>query len=56
MKVTTVKSGETVVIGEGRDQITVKINWIRGNVVSLAIEAGKHIPIVRSELVAKGGK
>lgn len=56
MLVRSMKTGESFIIGEGRDQITVKINWIRGNVVSLAIEAGKHIHIVRSELVAKGGK
>lgn len=51
MLVRSIKSGESFTIGEGRDQITVKINWVRGEVVSLALEAGKHIHIVRAELL-----
>lgn len=53
MLVRSMKQGDVVVLGEGRDQVTVKINWINGNVVSLAVVAGKHIPIVRSGLKAK---
>jgi carbon storage regulator CsrA len=48
------KRGESVVIGEGADRITVTVSPKSSpGSVKLAIEAPKHIPIVRSELLER---
>ncbi|MDA7952016.1 MAG: carbon storage regulator [Pirellulaceae bacterium] len=41
------KSGEKIVIGEN---VTIRVNRVKGNRVTLAIEAPKDIRIIRSEL------
>lgn len=41
------KQSESIVIGEN---ISVRIERIKGKVVSLSIDAPKDVPIVRSEL------
>jgi carbon storage regulator len=48
MLVLTRRCGESVQIG---DQIVITITKIRGNQVSVSIEAPKKVPIVRNELV-----
>jgi len=53
MLVLSRKQDEEIIIGEGQDRICVKIVKIDGGKVRLGFEAGQHIPIVRSELVAK---
>jgi carbon storage regulator CsrA len=47
MLVLSRRIGEKLVIG---DQITVTINRVSGNRVSLGIEAPPHVRVVRSEL------
>lgn len=47
MLVLTRKVGEKLVIG---DQITVVVNRVSGNRISLGIEAPPHVRIVRGEL------
>jgi len=48
MLVLTRKAGEKIVIG---DEITVHIKRISSNRVSLAVQAPRDMPIVRSELL-----
>lgn len=42
---------ETIVIGEGEDQIVIRVNKVRGANVSIGIDAPRHIPILRGELL-----
>jgi len=41
------KQGEELLIG---DDVRVKVNWIRGHSVSLAVEAPRQTRILRGEL------
>ena len=50
MLVLSRKIGEKIVIGEGKDQITLVVVEIKGNRIRLGIEAGTHIKILRGEL------
>ena len=52
MLVLSRKVGEKLVIG---DQITVVVNRVSGNRVSLGIDAPPHVRIVRGELRARCG-
>jgi carbon storage regulator CsrA len=44
------KNGETIVITDGRDEITVTVSEIRGASVRLAIKANIRWKILRSEI------
>lgn len=50
MLVLSRKVGERIIIGEGANQITLVVVRIKGNRVTLGIEAGDHIHIIRGEL------
>ncbi len=50
MLVLTRKVGETLIIGEGENEIRIKITRTVGSRVTLGIEAPKHIPIDREEI------
>lgn len=50
MLVLSRRQGETIKIGR---EISIAVNWIRGNVVSLAVQAPREIPVVRGELVGQ---
>ena len=50
MLVLSRKKNESIVIGEGKDQVIVTVVQVKGKTVRLGIEAGKHVPVVRSEL------
>lgn len=50
MLVLSRKLFESIVIGEGRDAITVTVTRIGPGAVRLGIEAPKHVPIDRIEI------
>ena len=50
MLVLSRKTGEKIVIGEGKDQVIIEVVVIKGNHVRLGIEAGDHIRVWRQEL------
>ncbi len=51
MLVLSRKAGESLVIGDG---ITVTVQSVKGDVVRIAIDAPRQVPILRGELVAAG--
>lgn len=42
--------GETIIIGEGDEQIEIKVCKLYGNQVHLGIDAPKHIKVDRGEI------
>lgn len=50
MLVLSRRQEESIVIGDGDSQVTVKVVAIQGDKVRLGIEAPKNIPIHRSEV------
>ncbi len=44
------KKNESIICGEGDDQITIVVIEIRGDKVRLGVEAGKHISVHRNEV------
>ncbi|MEZ6097268.1 MAG: carbon storage regulator [Pirellulaceae bacterium] len=50
MLVLSRKANEDVLIGEGKNQIVIKICEIRGDKVRIGIDADKVIPILRREV------
>ena len=46
----TRRTGESIIIGEGENEVKVTVLGIRGNQVRLGSEAPKHIPIHREEI------
>lgn len=53
MLVLSRKPGETIVIGTPAGLVTVKINWVRGDKVSLAIDAPPQCPVHRQEVQSR---
>ncbi len=49
----TRKPDETIIIGDGEDQIEVTVKEIRRNQVRLGITAPNHIKIFRKELLER---
>jgi len=52
MLVLSRKKNESIVIGDGLNQVLVTVVEIRGDKVRIGIEAAKAIPIHRSEVLA----
>jgi carbon storage regulator len=50
MLVLSRRQEESIIIGDGDSQVTVKVIVIQGDKVRLGIEAPKNIPIHRSEV------
>lgn len=50
MLILTRRVGETLVIGEGADQVKVTILGVKGNQVRIGTEAPKHIAVDREEI------
>ena len=50
MLVLSRKKNESIVIGDGPDQITMVVVEIRGDKVRLGIEAPKEVPVHRREV------
>lgn len=52
MLVLSRKLSEKIVIGEGKNQVVITVVEVNGNQIRLGFEAGRHVPIMRAELVA----
>jgi carbon storage regulator len=50
MLVLSRKTGETLIIGEGDNEVVLTINRISGNRVTLGLEAKRSVKFVRGEL------
>ena len=50
MLVLTRNVGETIVIGEGQNEIRVTIGGVKGGQVKVAVEAPRHIEVDRLEI------
>lgn len=50
------KIGQTIIIGEGENEVRITIVRIMGGRVSVGIDAPKSIPIVREELNTNSGE
>lgn len=44
------KAGETIVLGEGVDEVTIVVSKIRGHQVAIGVKAPKSINVRRGEL------
>lgn len=52
----TRRVGETVVVGQGADEVRITVIGILGGHVRLAFDAPDHITIDREELLIPGGE
>ena len=50
MLILTRKTGETLVIGEGDNQLTVTVLGVKGNQVRIGVNAPKDVPVHREEI------
>ena len=50
MLILTRRVGETLVFGEGADQVKVTVLGVKGNQVRIGTEAPKHVPVDRLEI------
>jgi len=50
MLILTRRVGETLIIGEGADQITVTVLGVNGNQVRIGVDAPKDVPVHREEV------
>jgi carbon storage regulator len=50
MLVLSRKKNESIVVGEGKDAVTIVIVEIRGDKVRLGVEAPKEVPVHRREV------
>lgn len=50
MLILTRRAGETLIIGEGADQITVAVTNINGGQVKIGVTAPKHVAVHREEI------
>jgi len=53
MLVLSRKLGESIVIGEGPNAITVTVVRLRGDRIGLGIDAPKEVKIMRTEIIDK---
>lgn len=53
MLVLSRKVGDSIVIGEGPDQVTVTVLEVRGDVVRVGIDAPRSVAVHRAELLAE---
>jgi carbon storage regulator len=53
MLVLTRRQGERIIIGEGAERIEIMVTRIDGDKVRIGIEAPRHVPIRREEVLLK---
>ncbi|HHS83671.1 MAG TPA: carbon storage regulator [Gammaproteobacteria bacterium] len=53
MLILTRRKGESIIVNEGDDEITITVLGIDRGQVRIGIEADKSIPIVREELIGR---
>lgn len=53
MLILTRRVGETLIIGEGKDRVEVRIQSTYGNQVKVGIKAPKDVPVHREEVYEK---
>jgi carbon storage regulator len=53
MLILTRNTGESIIIGNGKNKIVITITAIRKGQVNIGIDAPKEIPIVREEIYEK---
>jgi carbon storage regulator len=50
MLILTRRTGETIVIGEGDNEVRVTVLGVKGNQVRIGVSAAKKIPVNREEI------
>lgn len=52
------KHGQAIVVGEGETKVVIRVAFIQGDKVRIAIDAPKEVPIYREEIyiAMHGGK
>ncbi len=53
MLILTRRVGETLMIGDGDDLVTVTVLGVKGNQIRLGISAPKHVSVHREEIYQK---